>query len=189
MTKAELRKINLARQKLLSNDERIEKSKQLCKQFFREFNLSKVGFLNLFLAIQKNNEIETRFFYDKIWRDFPQICTSVPRVSGENLELIEFTSETKLVKNSWKIPEPFANNFVDAKLIDVVLVPLLCFDAEGFRVGYGKGFYDKFLSKCRKDCLKIGLSYFAPIEKIDDVNEFDVRLNYCLTPENIVNCK
>lgn len=187
MIKAELRKIYLTRQKSLSNDERIAKSKQICKRFFREFNLSKVGFLNLFLAIQRNNEVETRFIYEKFWRDFPQISTSVPRVKGANLEIIEFTSETKLVENNWKTLEPLDANFVEAKLIDVVIVPLLCFDGKGFRVGYGKGFYDKFLSKCRKDCLKIGLSYFAPIEKIDDVNEFDVRLDYCLTPNQI--CK
>lgn len=189
MIKAELRKTYLKKQKLLANDERIEKSRQICEQVFREFDFFKVSFLNLFLAIHKNNEVETRFIYEKLWRDFPQIRTSVPRVSGDNLELIEFTNETKLVENNWKIPEPFEDKLVDAKLIDVVFVPLLCFDTEGFRVGYGKGFYDKFLSKCRKDCLKIGLSFFAPIEKIDDVNEFDVKLDFCITPEKKVSFK
>ena len=74
---------------------------------------------------------------------------------------------------------------IDEKEIDLVLVPLLCFDKKGFRVGYGKGFYDRFLSKCRSDVLKIGLSYFKPVEKIEDVRDFDVALDYCITPKGV----
>ena len=64
------------------------------------------------------------------------------------------------------------------KSIDMVLVPGLCFDGDGHRVGYGKGFYDRFLKTCRPDCIKIGLSYFEPVESIDDVHEGDVRLDF-----------
>jgi 5-formyltetrahydrofolate cyclo-ligase len=68
--------------------------------------------------------------------------------------------------------------------IDLVFVPLLCVDKKGNRVGYGKGYYDKFLKECRRDIIKIGFSYFEPVEKIDDVNRYDVKLNYCITPES-----
>ena len=61
--------------------------------------------------------------------------------------------------------------------IDVVLVPLLCSDGQGYRVGYGKGFYDRFLVKCRPDCRKIGLSYFPPVDRIEDVTESDVKMD------------
>ena len=67
----------------------------------------------------------------------------------------------------------------------MVILPLLAFDQQGYRVGYGKGFYDKFLSGCREDCLKVGFSYFEPIETIDDCNEFDVPLDLCITPQNV----
>ena len=73
---------------------------------------------------------------------------------------MRFTADTKLVKNKWNILEPAESESVEIERIDVCLVPLLCFDERGFRVGYGKGFYDKFLSECRADCLKIGLSLF-----------------------------
>jgi len=69
--------------------------------------------------------------------------------------------------------------------IDMVLVPLLCFDRQGHRVGYNKGFYDKFLKRCRPDCLKIGLGYFPPEAAIDDISSFDVKLDHCITPESI----
>jgi 5-formyltetrahydrofolate cyclo-ligase len=63
-----------------------------------------------------------------------------------------------------------------------VVVPLLSFDKRGHRVGYGKGFYDRFLSECSRDCIKIGLSFFAPVEVIDDVNRHDVTLDLFVMP-------
>jgi len=64
-------------------------------------------------------------------------------------------------------------------------VPLLAVDKKGYRVGYGKGFYDKFLPSCKKECLKIGFSYFEPVDEITDKDQFDVPLELCITPHNI----
>ncbi|HEX8461529.1 MAG TPA: 5-formyltetrahydrofolate cyclo-ligase, partial [Segetibacter sp.] len=69
--------------------------------------------------------------------------------------------------------------------IDLVFVPLLAYDKRGYRVGYGKGFYDRYLSLCKPEVLKVGFSYFGPEESIDDTHQFDVPLNYCITPDNI----
>ena len=60
--------------------------------------------------------------------------------------------------------------------------PLLAFDEQGHRVGYGKGFYDKLLSKCKPDCKRIGLSLLEPTSKIDDINPHDGILHACITP-------
>ena len=68
-------------------------------------------------------------------------------------------------------------------LAALVLVPGVCFDQTGHRVGYGKGFYDRFLKTCRPGCLKVGLSYFEPVDPIDDVHDGDVRLDFIVTPE------
>ena len=69
----------------------------------------------------------------------------------------------------------------------MVLVPLLCFDRSGHRVGYGKGYYDRFLRKCRADCKKIGLSMFDPVDEITDAGESDVRLDLVITPTATVS--
>ena len=69
--------------------------------------------------------------------------------------------------------------------IEVVFVPLLAFDKKGNRVGYGKGFYDRFLSECNPETIKIGLSFFEPEELIEDVFENDVKLDYCVTPDEV----
>jgi 5-formyltetrahydrofolate cyclo-ligase len=65
----------------------------------------------------------------------------------------------------------------------VVFVPLLAFDTLGNRVGYGKGFYDQFLSECQPETIKIGLSFFEAENTITDVFEKDVRLDFCITPK------
>ncbi|CAN5677091.1 5-formyltetrahydrofolate cyclo-ligase [soil metagenome] len=187
MLKKELRKIYLARQKSFSPEEREVKSFSIAGSFFQKFDLSKINFLHSFLPIEKFNEIDTRPVFEKIWREFPEIQTLVPRVNFQTNEIenLKFSIETQTAKNAWHIHEPTHNEMSETEKIDLVLVPLLCFDRKGFRVGYGKGFYDKFLKNCREDCLKIGLNYFSPVEEISDVNEFDIKLDFCITPEKI----
>ena len=187
MTKSELRKIYLEKRKNLASEEVTEKSLQIAEWFFRSFDLKKINFLHCFLPIEKFHEIDTKLIFHRVWFDFSHIETLVPRVNFETHEIenLKFTPVTELVQNAWMIHEPVHNDLVENAKIDAVLVPLLCFDKKGFRVGYGKGFYDKFLRNCRADCLKIGLSHFPPVDEIEDVNEFDVRLDYCLTPDEI----
>lgn len=187
MIKSELRTIHLQKQKSIPDKERDEMSRIIADGFFENFDLKNIRFLHLFLSLALNNEIKTDFIYKRLWREFPEITTVTSRVDFQTmtLEHLTFDSVAKLFKNKWRIAEPEGRNFVEAQKIDVVLVPLLCFDERGFRVGYGKGFYDKFLSECRPDCLKIGLSYFAPVTEISDAAHFDVRLDSCITPDII----
>jgi 5-formyltetrahydrofolate cyclo-ligase len=191
MIKSELRNIYLAKQKNFSPIERKNRSKQIANCFIQAFDLSQVNFLHCFLPIEKFNEIDTKEIFQRIWREFAHLKTVVPRVNFQTHEIenVKFTAETKLVKNAWGINEPTESEVVETEKIDVCLVPLLCFDARGFRVGYGKGFYDKFLKNCRADCLKIGLGYFAPVAEISDAENFDVKIDFCVTPVKIVNCK
>ena len=187
MIKSELRKIYLEKQKSLSDAERNEMSIKIADGFFKKFNLADIRFLHVFLPIEKNREIETAFIYKRLWLDFPHITTIASRVDFRTmtLENLKFLRDTKLVRNRWHILEPTEIELIENEKIDAVLVPLLCLDERGFRVGYGKGFYDKFLSECRADCLKIGLAYFPPIREITDAQPFDVRLDYCVTPETV----
>ena len=65
------------------------------------------------------------------------------------------------------------------------MIPLLVFDVSGHRVGYGKGYYDLFLSKCRNDCVKVGLSMVPPVELISEVEPTDVKMDYCISPKGL----
>ena len=65
------------------------------------------------------------------------------------------------------------------------MIPLLAFDKKGFRVGFGKGYYDKFLARCKPNVIKAGLSFFDPVDEINDISGFDIPLNFCITPKEI----
>ena len=94
-------------------------------------------------------------------------------------------TEITILPREKHIPEPKQGIPTPTDKIALVIVPLLAFDKSGARVGYGKGFYDKFLKGCRPDCKKIGLSFFEPIEQISDTNEFDINLTHCITPNKL----
>lgn len=110
----------------------------------------------------------------------------------KRLENYAWNDETVFLTNRHGIeePNPETSQPIDIQDIDAVLVPLLAFDRQGQRVGYGGGYYDRFLSQCRPDTLKIGLSHFEPIEEIEDVDEWDVKLDLCITPDRLYrwNC-
>lgn len=107
-------------------------------------------------------------------------------MDGKNeLLSVLINEETPFERNAYNVDEPAGGMEVLPEDIDMVIVPLLGFDTNGYRVGYGKGFYDRFLCKCRKDCVKVGFSYFEPVDAIEDVNQFDVKLDYCITHERI----
>ena len=63
-------------------------------------------------------------------------------------------------------------------------MPLLTYDLQGNRIGYGKGYYDRFLAQCDSECCFIGLSFFPPEERIP-TEKTDIKLQYCITPEKI----
>ena len=83
------------------------------------------------------------------------------------------------------IIEPVKGEKVAAGEIDLVVTPLLAFDKRGYRVGYGKGFYDKFFQQCKSNVIRVGLSFFDAEEVIDNINPHDVPLHYCITPQTV----
>ncbi len=142
-------------------------------------------YYHLFLTIKEQKEIETDFILHILSGKDKEIV--VAKSDFETLSMTHFllTDNTKFVKNEYNIFEPKDGLEVPVSKIDVVFVPLLAFDKKGNRVGYGKGFYDKFLSQCKPETIKIGLSFFEAEVTILDVFESDIKLDYCVTPEKI----
>ena len=185
MTKAELRQLYLQKRRDLSTAEIAEASKRIADRFFWDIELDPVTTLSTFIRIPKFNEIDTSAIYYRLWKDRPWIRTFAPKTNIYTAELDNLTlfPDTPFTENRWGVREPDDGDIVDAASIDLVIVPLLCTDASGHRVGYGKGIYDRFLAKCRSSCLKIGLNYFVPTEVAIDAAAHDVRLDACVTPE------
>ena len=106
------------------------------------------------------------------------------------LTSIPFTKDTLLQTNNWGVPEPKDGIAISAHKIEVVFVPLLAYDLYGNRIGYGGGYYDRFLAECRPETLKIGLSFFLPEENFSSISlPTDVRLTHIVTPEKIITIK
>lgn len=184
MTKAELRRIFRAERNELDESERLQQSQAIADHFFASFDLSKITNLHCFIPIEKFNEVDTMLIFRRVWWEFPHVRTFVPRadaVSG-TIENVLFTSSSETVRTPWGIDEPAAGDIAADAEIDLVIVPGLVVDKALHRVGYGKGFYDRFLVRCRPDCLKVGVSFFEPVGAIDDIHDGDVRLDCCITP-------
>ena len=140
---------------------------------------------HLFLSITEHQEVDTEFLLQILSGKDKNVILSRSDFETRKMNHVLLTDNLKIVKNEWNIPEPVNGIPISDKMIDVVFIPLLAYDKNGNRVGYGKGFYDLFLSKCKKDVIKVGLSLFEPEEKIEDVFENDIALNYCVTPNKI----
>ncbi|MEJ8801274.1 5-formyltetrahydrofolate cyclo-ligase [Pontibacter sp. H249] len=187
MLKAELRKQMLQKRRAMPTEEVQRKSQRIAKQFFNNFPLQIGQTMHVFLPIVKNNEINTWPIIERLRQEHPEVRVAVPvtDVAQNILTHHHLTDEAVLIENPWGIPEPQDAHIVHAQEVDVVLIPLLAFDLNGHRVGYGKGFYDRFLADCRPDVLKIGLSLEPPVEKITDFNSFDVLLDAAVMPEGV----
>lgn len=149
-----------------------------------ELNIWNKSVYHLFMPSEYNNEIDTSLLLSVLQgKDKQPIIPQI--LDGNELEHYLLADQTPLKNNHWGIPEPQSGIKINPNQIDVVFVPLFIFDKQGHRIGYGKGYYDRFLSKCRKDTIKVGLSYFDPVERIEDIQSHDVSINFGITRDRI----
>lgn len=158
-----------------------EKSLEIANNLL-ELPIWKSDFYHVFLSIKEKKEIDTEPVLHILQGKDKNIVISKSDFESRVMTNFLLTDTTVIKKNRWNIPEPVDGIEIPALKIDVVFVPLLAFDKLGHRVGYGKGFYDKFLASCRKDVIKVGLSLFEPEEEIPGILSSDVPMDYCVTP-------
>jgi 5-formyltetrahydrofolate cyclo-ligase len=185
--KAILRKLYLEKRQNLSRSEYWMLTDAMMDQV-KLFNWSQYSIVHLFLPIRNKNEVDTFSILNYFKENFPDLKIVIPRTNFQNLlmENVLYDYEyTILGRNKLGIPEPIHGKIIAANQIDLVFIPLLAYDKLGNRAGYGKGFYDRFLMNCRPDTMKIGLSYFDPIEEIYDLNQFDIKMDACICPGKI----
>ena len=186
MQKKELR-IFFSQKRLSLSDEQIDsESTHIFNLLTQNFNLNGLNICT-FLPIKKKNEINTFKLLKYIEKYNFKLFITKWHIENNELTIHNFNSKDDLITNKFGIPEPKKINIIEVPdEISIVLLPMLCFDKKGNRVGYGKGVYDQFLKKFNKaKTLFIGLSFFNPIDEISDINENDVKLNYCITPNKI----
>jgi 5-formyltetrahydrofolate cyclo-ligase len=184
MTKSELREYYLKKRKEFSEQEIIQKSHEILLQL-KKMDIWNYQCFHLFQSILSKNEVQTQELLKELFSLKKQVL--VPKVEGLEMLNCEVNPKTIWTKGKFNVPEPLECKFIPPSKIEVVFIPLLIADKKGNRIGYGGGFYDRFLAKCPKNTLKIGLNFFPPILEIQDVEAFDIPLNYCVTPDEIVS--
>lgn len=183
--KTTLRTVYLDRRKSLSAEFLAEASKNICDRLISAMQWENL-LVHVFIPIQRFDEPNTWPLIRSLWeRPDVAVCTSVSDLTNHSLSHFELTPSTPLKQNKWGIEEPQNGKEVSSSDIDRVIIPLLAYDKSGHRVGYGRGFYDRFLAECRTDVEKIGVSFFAPEEEIRDTSSLDIRLSACVTPKEV----
>ncbi|GAA4502021.1 5-formyltetrahydrofolate cyclo-ligase [Hymenobacter ginsengisoli] len=192
-TKAALRRAALARRRALTSAEVAQRSRQLANLLFAHFPVAQWRWLHVFLPLARKNEPDTWPLIHRIWDEKLPVRPAAPVVQPDGISLkhYELTPTTPLLTDRWGIPEPLADPATEVApaQLDAVLVPLLACDQQGQRVGYGGGFYDRFLAECRPGTLFIGLNILddEPVLSLADVLPTDVPLHACLTPSQVWN--
>lgn len=183
MLKKNLRLIFSAKRDSLSSTQISNLSLSIANKLL-ELPIWDFTYYHIFLSIEEKKEIDTSYLLSILQGKDKNIIVS--KMHGAH-ELIHFllTDNTLIRKNKWNVPEPVDGIEITTTKIDVVFIPLLAFDVKGNRVGYGKGYYDNFLSTCKNNVVKIGMSFFEASEEITDVLASDIPLDYCVTPKNI----
>ncbi|MDX8553589.1 5-formyltetrahydrofolate cyclo-ligase [Tenacibaculum sp. 1B UA] len=182
MLKPDLRKLYKQKRNILTEVEKEKLQKSIYQQIF-ELQTSDVRTVHLFLSMRKFNEVDTKPIIDFFREKGKKIIVSRCNFEDDTLSHFYFEKDTKLELNKFGVPEPVNAEEANVKDIDLVFVPMLISDEQKYRVGYGKGFYDRFLSECREDTRTVGLNFFPPIKKIEDTHEFDVPLDFMIYPK------
>ncbi|MCB4807516.1 5-formyltetrahydrofolate cyclo-ligase [Tamlana sp. 62-3] len=181
MKKAELRNIYKTKRQQLSEIDVDNLSIAIANQLLK-LTVWQASFYHVFLTIEEQKEVNTDYILNILSGKDKNIVISKSDFKTYEMTHFLLTDNTKIKKNKYNIPEPIDGIEIKNENIEVVFIPLLAFDKQGNRVGYGKGFYDRFLSKCRPETIKIGLSFFEAETEITDVFESDITLDFCVTP-------
>lgn len=186
MKKQDLRTIFRNKRNSLSENDNEELSLEIANRSLN-MNIWNHSNYHIFFPIEKNNEIDTKLIIQIIQGKDKNVV--LPKTDFKKKIITNFllTDATLFKINKQGISEPQSGINIKENQIEVIFIPLLCFDTTGHRVGYGGGYYDRLLKKCPIKTLKIGLSFFDPIEKIEDKTINDIKMDYCITPTKIYN--
>ena len=186
MLKKDVRKLFCDKRNALTETEKLKADDLLLIQF-QTVDLPFLQAAFSYWPIEENNEPNTHLFTEFLRFRNPEIKLAYPvsDFATRTMTAIAVDIDTGFTKRELDIFEPDEGEPLLPEELDLVMIPLLAFDITGNRVGYGMGFYDKYLAGCREDCIKVGFSYFEPLDIISDCTEFDVPLNLCITPQNV----
>lgn len=186
--KKRLRKAMKAERLALAKEEWQSRSARIVQNIlaFEKFQQAKV--VHGFIPDENRNEVNLIPLLEWIFSNQKKLL--VPVVEEGELISVELTSFNHLEKNSFGVREPVAH--VPSSLeseIDLVLVPLLAVDSKGNRLGYGKGYYDRFFKRLNSQAFKLGVAFAFQVLNHVPATGNDIRLDAVVTESGMMLCK
>ena len=183
MTKADYRKKYQEKRNHLSLTKIDDASLAIANQLLK-LQVWNFEFYHTFLSISHLKEINTEYILNILSGKDKHIVISKSDFKLFSMRHYLLTDNTLIKTNNWGVPEPQNGIEINASQLQVIFIPLLAFDKKGHRLGYGKGFYDRFLQNCPPEALKVGISLFEAEESLPNTSN-DIPLTHCITPNKI----
>lgn len=182
MDKQALRKKHKELRKSLTEEQREQYSIAIANNALK-MNIWDYEYYHIFLPIERHLEVNTQYLLSILQGKDKNVVVSKSDFRNNEMTNYLLTDSTRIQVNNFGIPEPEGGISIENEKLEVVFIPLLAYDCKGNRVGYGKGFYDRFLAKCSNDIVKIGVSFFEPEEQFLSIKNTDISMNYCISPK------
>ncbi len=180
MFKSEIRSLYKEKRSGLSPND-IKRISDQVQALVRDSFSFKDKYVSIFLPIERQNELQTYGILQDIIQQGGLLVVAKSNFSDLSMDLFLYESQSQLKLNNFGIPEPINGIEILETQLDFVFVPLLAIDDKGYRVGYGKGFYDRLLACCKPECRFIGLHLFDEFIAIEDLHPNDIALHMCIT--------
>ncbi len=178
MNKDDIRRRVRARKRLLNDDERRQAADKVFSRLeqLAAFAVSE----NILIYNSLPDELSTRIFLDK-WSTDKRFF--LPRVNGLDLELLPY-ERTRMQMGAFRIEEPTGDDVTDPRQMELVIVPAVAFDRAGNRVGRGKGYYDRLLSKT--NAYTVGVAYDFQLFDEINVDDHDIPVDMVITETHTI---
>jgi 5-formyltetrahydrofolate cyclo-ligase len=183
--KAELRARMRRVRQVIPPEERGRLSRAVAERLFALPDAVSAGTVLLFYSF--GTEVATGPMADRWWDRGTRIL--LPYVDGEGMEAAEVRRGDQLVRAPYGAREPVRREPVDPHQVDLVVTPGLAFDRRGHRLGYGGGYYDRYLARLRPDAVRIGIGFAVQVMDRLPAGPSDQRVHLVVTEAEVVDCR
>ena len=189
MDKKSLRKAMIAKRKDLPRKDRDLFSKSIQDKLFNMDEYKKANFIFTFVSTEE--EINTHNIIKDSLKKGKRIGVPITLSKERKMivpEIKDFERELELGFYDILAPKEEFVREVSTDIVDLVLVPGLVFSKDGYRIGYGGGYYDRFFSQVTK-VMKVGLCFDMQIRDQVPIGKYDLPVDYIVTESRIINCR
>lgn len=191
MKRKHIRKERLAERNLLDAEQRRGRSEEIQARLLKLPMIRDAG--HLFIYVHFRSEVQTLALIEQCLAQGKTVSVPVTLPDASRLLAVQLTDPAKqLEPGCFGIPEPAAELIararVDPTKIDVVLVPGSVFDPCGGRLGYGGGYYDRFLTQDAPQARRVGLAYAVQLVEQVPMEAHDQYMDMIITEQQVSTC-